>query len=133
VRQTLEEDAGSQDQGVQLALYFERRAKSLTTPLAVLADAALLKVVQTALDLPASMSVLDLDRQVELISSRLDVEDFKEPEKLADFLERFTQLWEISNPSGTAAAPTLQVGQPLEAGIGGDVLASLQNLKLGGT
>ena len=134
VRQTLEEDAGGTDQGVQLALYFERRAKDLTTPLAILADAAILKVIQTALNLPASMSLLDLDRQAALISARLDVEDFKDPAKLAEFVKRFTHLWEVSNPNNAATAtPALQIGQPLAAGIGGDLLASLQNLKLGGT
>jgi hypothetical protein len=132
VRQTLEEDAGGQDEGVRLALYFDRKAGGLTSPFSVLADPALLKVVFTALNLPASTSLLDIDRQASLISSRLDVEDLKQPDKRAEFLERFTTLWEISNPASGSATPAVQVGQPARAGIGSDVLASLQNLKLGG-
>jgi hypothetical protein len=132
VRQTLEEDAGGQDEGVRLALYFERKAASLTSPFAILADAALLKVVQTALGLPATMSLMDIDKQAELITARLDIEDFKDPEKLAKFLRRFTSLWEVSNPSARGSGPTISIGQPIQAGLGGDLLASLQNLKLGG-
>jgi hypothetical protein len=132
IRQTLEEDAGSQDEGVRLALYFERKAGSVTSPFGILADPALLKVVQIALNLPASMSLLDIDRQAEMISARLNIEDLKDPEMRATFLKRFTTLWEVSNPSGTTSRPTVQIGQPITMGIGAQLLASLQNLKLGG-
>ena len=133
LRQTLEEDAGSRDEGVRLALYFDRKAAGLTSPFSILADPALLKVVLTALNLPATTSLLDIDRQAALISKRVDIDDLKQPEKRADFLKRFTTLWEMSNPGAGAPAPTIQIGQQARNGIGNDVLASLQNLKLGGT
>jgi hypothetical protein len=133
VRQTLEEDAGGQDEGVRLALYFERKAGALTSPFGILADPAMLKVVQIALGLPATMSLLDIDRQAEMISARLDIEDLKDPQQLATFLKRFTNLWEVANPNAPASTPALQIGQPIEVGIGGDLMASLQNLKLGGS
>jgi hypothetical protein len=132
VRQTLEEDAGVQDEGVRLALYFERKAADLTSPFSILADPALLKVVQTALNLPASMSLLDIDKQAELISARLNVADLKDADARAKFLERFTSLWEIANPQAGRSLPAISIGQPIEAGLGGELLASLQNLKLGG-
>ena len=57
VRQTLEEDAGAQNEGVRLALYFERKAsRASVSAYSILADPALLKVVQTALGIPASAS-----------------------------------------------------------------------------
>jgi hypothetical protein len=40
-------------------------------------------------------------------------------------------MWELNNGS-SSQANALVLGQPLEAGIGASVLASLQNLKLGG-
>ena len=49
MRQTLEENAGEQNEGVRLALYFERKAPTLTSFYEVLADPALAKVVRTAL------------------------------------------------------------------------------------
>jgi hypothetical protein len=132
VRQTLEEDAGQQNEGVRLALYFERKATALTSPYSILADRALLRVVQTALGLPPAMSAMDIDRQAQLIADRLDIEDFKDPQKLRTFLHRFTSLWEIENPATAPVTPTVAIGQPIEAGIGPSLLASLQNLRLGG-
>ncbi len=131
VRQQVEEDVGSQNEGVRLALYFERKASGITSSLGILADKALLEVVETALGLPESISLLDLDRQEKLIDDRLDVEDFKDPEKLSKFLTRFTAMWEISHPTSSAVSPALLI-QPVEAGFSADVLSSLQNLKLGG-
>ena len=43
VRQVMEEDAGSQNEGVRLALYFQRKAPTLTSAYGILADAALLR------------------------------------------------------------------------------------------
>jgi hypothetical protein len=123
VRQVMEEDAGSQNDGVRLALYFQRKAPTLTSAYGILADAALLKVVQTALGLPPA----------NIISARLDIEDLKDPAKLGKFLTGFAARWDIANePAATAAGPGLLFAQPREAGIAGDLLASLQNLRLGG-
>ena len=134
VRQTLEEDAGAQNEGVRLALYFERKAPEITSAYSVLADPALLKVVQTALGLSPSTSAMDIDLQAEMITDRVDLTDLSDPDKLQKFLTRFASLWEIDNPnsSSSSAAPTVLFPQPLEAGIGADLLATLQNLKLGG-
>jgi hypothetical protein len=68
-----------------------------------------------------------------MISARLDVESLKEPQARASFLERFTMLWEVSKPGRAASIPTVQVGQPMAVGINAQVLANLQNLKLGGS
>jgi Protein of unknown function (DUF1217) len=135
VRQTLEEDAGAQNEGVRLALYFERKAPGIKSAYGILADAALLKVVQTALGIAAETSAMDIERQAEMISARLDLEELKDPEKLERFLSRFASLWEVQNPSTAAGTDIASVlfSQPLELGIGGDLLASLQNLRLGGT
>jgi Protein of unknown function (DUF1217) len=132
-RQALEEDAGAQNEGVRLALYFERKASGLKSALGILADAALLKVVQTALGLSEATSAMDIDRQAEMIAARLDVEDLKDPDKLASFLKRFASLWDVDHPSSTGGTASVLFSQPLELGIGSDLLASLQNLRLGGT
>lgn len=132
MRQTLEEDAGSTNEGVRLALYFERKAANVTSPFGILADRALLKVVQTALALPVSMSFQDIEKQATLISERLDIEDLKDPAKVKSLLSRFTALWELQNPTSPAVAPSILIGQPTVAGVSQGLLAALQNLKLGG-
>jgi hypothetical protein len=132
VRQTLEEDAGQQNQGVRLALYFARKAPAVTSAYGILADAALLKVVQTALGLPPETSLMDIDRQAEMIGKRLDIKDLQDPEKLQTFLGRFASLWEVEHTSAAQVSPAVLFTQPLELGVGSDLLASLQNLRLGG-
>lgn len=131
VRQQVEEDAGSQNEGVRLALYFERKASSITGPFSILGDKALLQVAQTALGLPVTMSLLDIDNQAEMISKRIDVEDFQDPKKVQEFLTRFTAQWDVQN-SSAQSNPAVMLIQPIEANISYDLLNSLQNLKLGG-
>jgi hypothetical protein len=103
VRQTLENDAGSQNEGVRLALYFQRKAGSITSVFGILADKALFEVVRTALALPTGMSQADIDVQAAMITKRLDLADLKDPEKVSKFLARFSALYDIAN-SGTSSA-----------------------------
>jgi Protein of unknown function (DUF1217) len=131
LRQTLEEDAGKQNEGVRLALYFERKAPGLTSFYEVLADPALAQVVRTALGLPDSFAAADIDKQVALFESKIDIADFKDPEKLSKFMLRFTSLWELSNPTATAQTPTsVLFGQPAEFGISTDLMMAMQKMKL---
>lgn len=132
IRQVLEEDAGSRNEGVRLALYFQRKAPSLTSVYGILADRALLTVVQTALGLSPVTASADIDRQAEMISRRLDVEELKDPEQLKRFIDRFLSLWEIANPSAPQVSPAILIGLPVEAGIGPSLLTSLQNLRIRG-
>jgi hypothetical protein len=132
VRQALEENAGAENEGVRLALYFERKAPTLKSIYDVLADPALLEVVQTALGIPAVTAMASIDVQAKMISARLEVADLADPEKLETFIKRFTSLWEVRNPSQPAATPAMLISQPRELGIGADILSALQGLKLGG-
>jgi hypothetical protein len=130
LRQTLEEDAGKQNEGVRLALYFERKASSLTSFYQVLADPALSQVVRTALGLPDSFASADVDKQVAFFASKIDIADFKDPEKLSKFMLRFTSLWETSNPtSSTQTSVSVLFGQPAEFGISTDLMMAMQKMK----
>lgn len=131
-RQTLEEDAGGQNEAVRLALYFERKASSLTNAYEILADRALLQVVQTALGIPAAASQQNIDRQAEAITDRIDFEDFKDPDKVKTFLQRFSNLWDLSNPQQAPTVPSVLVGTGAQYGVNINVLTQLQSLKLGG-
>ncbi len=133
IRQTLEEDAGASNEGVRLALYFQRKAPSVDSAYSILADRALAKVVRTALGLPESTAHLDIDKQKDAIEARIDIADFADPKKLSKFLERFTTLWEVSNPSSSASAQSQSVGllfgQGKAAGISADLMLTIQQLK----
>jgi hypothetical protein len=132
VRQTMEDEQGSQNQGVQLALYFQRKASSITSAYDILADKALAKVVRTALRLPDSTAALDIDKQASMIEDKLNIEDFQDPTKLGDFLKRFTSLYDVDNPSATQQDAPLSVlfSQPTTQGISTDLLLSIQQLKV---
>ncbi len=129
-RQTLEEDAGADNAGVRLALYFERMAPSIKSGMEILADDALAEVVRTVLQLPAEMAALDVDRQAEFIADAVDIESFQDPAKVSKFLERFSALWELNN--STAADTTVSLFTPSTRGISTDLLISINALKLGG-
>lgn len=134
VRQTLEENAGQQNEGVRLALYFQRKAETITSPYQILADKALIKIVQTAFDLPAATSNIDIDKQADIIEARLPMKDLQDPKKVQRFLERFTARYEMANGSSTGSAPTnaILAASTGSLGVTASVLQALQTLKIGG-
>jgi hypothetical protein len=130
LRQTLEEDAGEQNEGVRLALYFERKVADVDSFYDILADPALAQVVRTALALPDSFASADIDHQAKLFAERLNIEDFSDPEALAKFLKRFTSLWEVDHPSSvTQSSLSVLFGQPTETGISTNLLLAIQQMK----
>jgi hypothetical protein len=130
MRQTLEENAGKDNEGVRLALYFERKAPALTSFYEVLADPALAKVARTLLSLPDSFASADIDKQVKLFESRLDIKDFSDPEALSKLMTRFTSLWEVANPTATKQSlATVLFAQPAELGVSTDLMMAMQKLK----
>jgi hypothetical protein len=130
LRQTLEEDAGNSNEGVRLALYFQRKAANITDWYQVLADKALATVVRTAFGLPDSFAKADIDKQVKLFESKMNIEDFANPAKLEKFITRFTSLYEISNPTSPALnAASILFSQPTTAGVSTNLLMAMQQLK----
>ncbi len=133
IRQTMEIDAGNENEGVRLALYFQRKAPEIESVYSILADRALLEVVQTALSIPPEASFQDIDRQAEEIGKRLDLEDFKDPEKLGRFLQQFSALWDIKSPQSSSAGtiPSISIGAPIQYGLSSSLLTQIQGLKMG--
>jgi hypothetical protein len=128
VRQALEEQAGTRDEALRLALYFERKAPEFASEYSILADRALLTVVKTALGLPDAISAASLDKQVQQISERINIADFKDAKKRATFIRRFLTLHEVNNPqsaSNSAAGLFNGVAQQFDM----NTLLSLQTLK----
>lgn len=134
LKQTVETDAGSQNEGVRLALYFNRKAPDITSAFSILADKALFEVVRTALGLPASISSMDIDAQAKLLEKRINFDDFKDPTKVDKFVARFSALYDINNSSPTTSpAVILLGGDETQFGVDQTLLGSIQGLKLGRT
>lgn len=129
LNQTLEIEAGNSNEGVRLALYFSRKAASVTNTYSLMGDRALLKVTQIALGLSASTSALDIERQKEMIDKRLDIEDLKDPAKLEKFLTRFAVLWDIEQPQTTSSSIVNLFTDTSSASVGIDLLQQMQNIK----
>jgi hypothetical protein len=130
VRQTLEENAGADNEGVRLSLYFQRKAPKLTTVTQILADKAVATVVRTALGIPASTALLNIDKQVEQLSKRIDIKDFSDPEKLSKFISRFAILWDIENPAQDQNSGVgLLFGQSAAQGLSGNLIMALQKIQ----
>lgn len=129
LRQTLEENAGANNEGVRLSLYFQRKASSVSSVTELLGDRALAAVTRTALGLPSSSALLDIDKQIAQIEDKLDVKDFKDPAKLAKFINRFTVLYDIENPPEGGSGGVGLLFEQSGAGISGNLMLAIQNLK----
>lgn len=129
VRQTLEADAGETNEGVRLALYFQRKAAKIENAFQILADPALTKVAFTALGLPSTFSSANIDKQAKLLEEKIDFADFKDASGTGEFLKRFTSLWEVENGSSSTPNVSLLFSQPTEMGISMDVMMTLQRMK----
>ncbi len=127
-QQQVELEAGSQNNGARLAIYFQRKSEEIEDAFSILADSALLKFVQTSFGLPVQMSFQSLDKQAEMINQRLDIEDLSDPEFMDGLLNRFLVSWDVANPDTVNIPPLILAPRGVQ-GISQDLLMSLQNLK----
>ncbi len=124
VRQALEAKEGASDKGVQLALYFARKAPDIKSVYDVLADKNLLTVVQTTLGISPMTAAQSVDRQAANLKKALVLADFSDPAKLQSFINRFAAQYDISNAQTAAATGGV--------GIGVDLMVALQGFRPGG-
>jgi hypothetical protein len=161
VEQKLETDEGEQDPGVQLALYFQRVAPTVSGGLGVMGDENLLDVVQTIFGLPPETAGSNIDAEASEISKLMPTSELQNPKELQQLTERFTAEYDLDyGPGGVDASTPLTVSsdgnssKPVSAATtilsgliganssyGGDaaasyfssaLLASLQSFNLGG-
>ncbi|MCM2294552.1 DUF1217 domain-containing protein [Allorhizobium sp. BGMRC 0089] len=132
LHQTLETEQGDSNAGVRLALYFQRKAPTITSSYDILGDSALLEVYRTAFSLPSDMSSMDIDQQAKVIDKQMDLKDLNDPTKLDKFLKRFTAMYDIANNTGVSssasAALAILGGGTTSASISADLLTSVNAL-----
>ncbi|WP_332305398.1 DUF1217 domain-containing protein [Rhizobium sp. GR12] len=127
VRQTLEEQAGEENSGVRLALYFKRMAGGISNSYDILADNALAEFTRTALGIPAETANSKLDAQVKMIEKKLKIKDLQDPKKVEKLVNRFLVMFEANN-SAPDPLLTLLGGS---SSISGNTLATLAQLRGG--
>ena len=105
LEQMMETEAGDQyGTGVRLALYFRNVAPTITNAYGILADKSLTSVVQTMLGLSTTSSKADIDTQARYIASKINVADFKNPQKLDKMIGRFSALYDLTNASSSTTS-----------------------------
>ncbi|WP_024878058.1 DUF1217 domain-containing protein [Methylosinus sp. LW3] len=135
--QALETSQGQQNPGVQLALYFQQHAPDLTSAYGILADSNILTVVQTALGISSSTSSQSIDTQYRLLSSKVNVDDFKDPKKLQQFIARFAAQYDYNNGGDANSQSSLlstlfdTSGSGSSFGLDSSLLLNMQGMKFG--
>ncbi len=124
-RQTLEQQQGESNNGVRLALYFERMSKSITSAYDILGDTALLEFFRTTYSLPQEFSNMDLDKQAALVKKYMNLEELKDPEKVQKIINKFTALYDLENSNSSSSALSILTGGGATGGISADLLAAI--------
>ncbi len=106
VEQQLESDQGVQDVGVQLALYFERVAPTVTSEYGILADPNLLQVAATIMGLPPAAAA---GLQPQTLSELMPISHLQDPAKLNQLTERFTAMYDYTYGPSSGATSGLTI------------------------
>jgi Protein of unknown function (DUF1217) len=129
LQQSLETQQGDANPGVRLALYFQRKAGSITSAYDILADKALAEVFRTTFGLPDALGSTVVDQQAKVVEKYLKLKDLSDPAKLAKLLSRFAVMYDLKNGSQNSSA-ALTILQGSGASISQDTF--LANAQLGG-
>jgi hypothetical protein len=129
VRQRVEADQGDSNPALKLALYFQRKAPTIKSAIYILADSNLLKVVQTALSIPAATANSSLDAQMSLINQKMNVADLRDPTKLNKFLQRFAVAYDAAHGTPGVTAASVMQGGGGTIGLNSDLLMSIQRMR----
>ncbi len=121
VEQTLEDTQGQQNKGVQLALYFQRHASSVSSAYGILADSSMLSVVQTAFGISSESALQDIDTQAAVLDKVLNISDLQDPVKVQKLVERFTANYDVASGNTAAANAALSTAAS-DSGLGADLL-----------
>lgn len=132
LRQTLEEEAGEDDDGVRLALYFQREAPNIKSAYGLLADDALWQVIQTTFGFPDEMANADIEQQAAMVEQRLNISDLQDPEKLEKLITRFTATWDATENASSDPVLNLFTSSS-QASVDFDLILALNTLKHGGS
>ena len=129
VENQLEEQAGTQSDGLRLSLYFKKNIGNISTSYGILGNAAIYQVVRTALGLPQALSSVNVDTQAKLINTKFSLSDMKDAKKLDAFLTRFLSLYDLQQGATTAGSPALSLFSGSAVTVDMNTVLSLQSLR----
>jgi hypothetical protein len=118
-----EKAMGESNPGLREALYFRRVAAQATSVPQLMSDSALLAVARGALGLPTQFSLLDYEKQRDVIARRLDVKDLQDPKAVARMTQRYLALTQRAE----AASPVMSL---FNGSGGADGIAALSGQRI---
>lgn len=98
-----------QSPGLQNALYFKRSIGSLVTLTQIMSDPKLLTVITVATNMPNQFGTLDYDKQVQLLSSKIDLKKFQNTSYVDNFVKRYLALNTAMNVTTERSSGSLSI------------------------
>lgn len=93
-------DVAERNASVGVVLEFRRKVADIEKPLDILKDRDTAAFIRRALGLPDAIAQLDLERQEEIITSRLDLSKLKDPIMVDKLVRKYVALSDALNPQG---------------------------------
>ena len=112
-----EEEIGEVDISVRQALYFERSIGASDTIFQLMSDATLKEVFVTAFGLPQEFNLLDFDKQVDILTEKIDVDRLKDPEYIGKIVNDFLFQKSLQQASATQDPIVNLFQKPNEGGV----------------
>ncbi len=129
LHQTLETQQGASNDGVRLALYFQRKAPQVNSVYDIMSDPALYNVIKTTYSLPASMSNMDVTRQAKMLEKLFPIKDLHDASKVNHLLKRFSAVYDAANGAGTSSPASAILTRGTGIGMSADLMLSIAQLK----
>lgn len=106
-----ERAVGESSENLRLAMYFERKVKSVSSVYQLLGDKAMYQVAMKMVGVPKEFAQVDIDKQADFFKQKLPIKDLKNPQKLDKLLQTF--LARADAEENTAMSnPVVQLMQP---------------------
>ncbi len=129
LHQTLESQQGASNEGVRLALYFQRKAPQVNSVYDIMSDPALYNVIKTTYSLPSSMSNMDVTRQAKMLEKLFPIKDLHDGGKVNNLLKRFSAVYDAANGVNTTSAASAILTRGSGIGMSADLMLSIAQLK----
>ncbi|MHA6327032.1 DUF1217 domain-containing protein [Roseivivax sp. CAU 1753] len=100
---------------VGTALEYREKVSSISNVFDILKDSDLSDVIRTAFGIPSETAGLDIDRQADIILSKVDIDKLKEPGEIDRVMQRYATIKDALSGAAVAANPAVQLLQPLSA------------------
>jgi hypothetical protein len=108
---------GNTSNTLREALYAQQTLPTITSWYSIIANRPLADVIQTVLGLPQSFAMIDVDQQVKVLSSRMNIADFTDPTKVNAMLDQFVAMSQTQSASQSPAVQLLNSASSTSNGI----------------